>query len=201
MVILILFRPSFVVPPRWMVLFAYAYTAYTTGPALRSLLWKYNSTTHKNCPSDEADFNPKMLLSVTDWVFGPKLVEEDPEDGTAEEEQRLSISSNHTETGGEPRMEKEKETLLPGFHQGDQGCRRPSSPPPLRSAISSSYPGEKRMSTHSVTFACPVGPSATSLWVFITALAHITLCHMHSLCSSVATLMKTRSYSCLFLFI
>lgn len=104
-----------------------------------------------------------LLLFVTDWIFGPKLVEEDPEDGTVEEEQRLSISSNQTETGGEPRMEKEKEMLLPGFHQGDRVCCHPSSPPPLRSAITSSYPGEKRMSTQSVTFACPVDPSATSL--------------------------------------
>lgn len=102
---------------------------------------------------------------LTDWIFGPKPVEEDPERDEAEieEERRLSISSNLMEFGDELRMEKEREMLLPGFYQGDGGCRHPSPPPPLRSAITSSYPGEKRMSTHSVTFACPVAPCVTSL--------------------------------------
>lgn len=102
---------------------------------------------------------------LTDWIFGPKAVEEDPERDEAEieEERRLSISSNLMEFRDELRMEKEREMLLPGFYQGVGGCHHPSPPPPLRSAITSSYPGEKRMSTHSVTFACPVAPCVTSL--------------------------------------
>ncbi|XP_037537626.1 uncharacterized protein LOC119414597 [Nematolebias whitei] len=104
-----------------------------------------------------------LLHDLADWIFGPKSVEVDPEDGTTEEEQRLSFFSHHTETGGALRMEKEKEMLLPGFHQGDREPHRLSSQPPLRSAIASSYPGEKRMSTHSVTFECPAGPFVTSL--------------------------------------
>lgn len=92
-------------------------------------------------------------------------MEEDPEGDGAEigEERRLSMFSNRMEFGDELRMEKEREMLLPGFYQGDSGCCRPSPHPPLRSAITSSYPGEKRMSTHSVTFACPVTPCVTSL--------------------------------------
>ncbi|MEQ2195767.1 hypothetical protein XENOCAPTIV_018076 [Xenoophorus captivus] len=91
-------------------------------------------------------------------------VEEDLEGEGAETEdkRRLSIFSNQMESGDELRMEKERERLLPGFLQRDGDCCRPSLPPPLRSAITSSYPGEKRMSTHSVTFACPVAPCVTS---------------------------------------
>ena len=102
---------------------------------------------------------------LTDWIFGPKPVEEDPEGGSAEieEEQRSSISSKLTETEDGQGTEKEKYVLLPGFHQGDGGCRHPSTTPPLRSAITSSFCGEKRISTHSVTFACSVAPYATSL--------------------------------------
>ncbi|XP_054595355.1 small integral membrane protein 44 [Nothobranchius furzeri] len=101
-----------------------------------------------------------LMHDLADWIFGPKPVEKDPEDEAAEEEQRLSISSDQMEIGDKLRMGNEKEMLLPGSHLGDGGCRRPAPPPPLRSAIASSYPGEKRMSTHSVTFA---GPFVTSL--------------------------------------
>ncbi|KAM4552489.1 uncharacterized protein PAE49_015903 isoform 1-T1 [Odontesthes bonariensis] len=106
-----------------------------------------------------------LMHDLADWIFGPKPVEEDPEGGSAEieEEQRHSISSKLTETGDGLGTEKEKNVLLPGFHQGDGGCRHPSTTPPLRSAITSSYSGEKRISTHSVTFACSVAPYATSL--------------------------------------
>lgn len=79
-----------------------------------------------------------------------------------EEEHRLSICSTLLERD-ELQMEKEKDGPLPGFHQGDAGCHQPAVPPPLRSSISASYPGEKRMSIHSVTFSCPVTPYATSL--------------------------------------
>lgn len=103
------------------------------------------------------------MFPLTDWIFGPKPVEDDSEGGDAkiEEERRLSVSSKLLEKD-EIRMEEEKEGQLPGFHQGDAGRCRPSTPP-LRSAIASSYPGEKRISTHSVTFACPVAPYVTSL--------------------------------------
>ncbi|KAK5613904.1 hypothetical protein CRENBAI_014669 [Crenichthys baileyi] len=105
-----------------------------------------------------------LMHDLADWIFGPKPVEEDlgGEGAETEDERRLSIFSNQMESGDELRMEKERERLLPGFLQGDGGCCRPSPPPPLRSAITSSYPGEKRMSTHSVTFACPVAPCVTS---------------------------------------
>uniref|UniRef100_A0A096LUG0 Uncharacterized protein n=1 Tax=Poecilia formosa TaxID=48698 RepID=A0A096LUG0_POEFO len=77
-----------------------------------------------------------LMHDLADWIFGPKPVEEDPEreEAEIEEERRLSISRvwRRAEDGG------------------DGGCRHPSSLPPLRSAITSSYPGEKRMSTHSV---------------------------------------------------
>lgn len=135
--------------------------------------------TCKNIWSDKADsFSPKMSLPVTDWIFGPKSAEVDPEDGTAEEERRLSISSRHTATGGAPSMEREREMLLPGFQQGDREPRRPPPQPPLRSAIASSYPGEKRMSTHSVTFERPAGPFVTSLWVCVSAVAHVSFHHV-----------------------
>ncbi|CAG5896794.1 unnamed protein product [Menidia menidia] len=110
-------------------------------------------------------FSVCVLTLLTDWIFGPKPVEEDPEGGSAntEEERRYSISSRLMETGDGPGTEEEKRVPLPGFHQGGGGCCHPSTAPPPRSAITSSYCGEKRISTHSVTFACPVGPYATSL--------------------------------------
>lgn len=100
---------------------------------------------------------------LQDWILGPKTVEDDSEEGEVEMEgeQRLSISSMLT--GKDMvKMEEEKKGLLPGFHQ-DGGCYRSSSSPPLKSAITSSYPGEKRMSIYSVTFASPVTPYGTSL--------------------------------------
>lgn len=100
------------------------------------------------------------MLILTDWIFGPKPVEEDAEEGGGEEEEerRLSVSSKLMETGDKLSMAKEKEMLLPGFHQGN-----PSFPPPLKSVIVSSYSREKRMSTHSVTFAPQHAPFVTSL--------------------------------------
>lgn len=102
------------------------------------------------------------MLVLTDWIFGPKPAEEDAEEGGGrgeeEEERRLSVSSKLMETGDKLSMAREKEMLLPGFHQGN-----PSFPPPLRSVIVSSYSREKRMSTHSVTFAPPHAPFVTSL--------------------------------------
>eukprot|EP00064_Thunnus_orientalis_P003170 superscaffoldBa00000251_g3179 len=104
-----------------------------------------------------------LMHDFADWILGPKPMEDDSEEGRAEieEERRLSVSSR-VMVSDRLRMEKEKDGLLPGFHLGDGGCRRPSTPPPLRSAISS-YSGEKRISTHSVTFACPATPYVTSL--------------------------------------
>lgn len=102
-----------------------------------------------------------MFVFLADWMLGPKPVEDDSEEGRAEieEEQRLSISSNLT---GKDRlkMETEKDGLLPGFHRPSI---HPSSPVPLRSASASSHPREKRIYTHSVTFACPMSPYVTSL--------------------------------------
>ncbi|XP_078029385.1 uncharacterized protein LOC117272476 [Epinephelus lanceolatus] len=106
-----------------------------------------------------------LMHDLADWILGPKPVEDDSEEGRAEieEERRLSICSKLMEKDM-LMMEKEKDSLLPGFYWLDGGCHRPSTPPPpLKSAMASSYPGEKRISTHSVTFASPVTPYATSL--------------------------------------
>ncbi|KAM7379226.1 hypothetical protein PAMP_004791 [Pampus punctatissimus] len=106
-----------------------------------------------------------LMHDLADWILGPKPVEDDSEEGRAEteEERRLSISSRLMERDRLwMEKEKEKDRLLPGFHQGDGGCHHPSTPPPLRSAITS-YSGEKRISAHSVTFACPTTPYVTSL--------------------------------------
>lgn len=104
-----------------------------------------------------------VLFLLKDWVLGPKPVEDDPEEGRAEieEERRVSVSSRLMGSD-RLRMEKEKDGLLPGFHQGGGGGHRPSTPPPLKSALTS-YLGEKRISTHSVTFVCPATPYVTSL--------------------------------------
>ncbi|KAL6104454.1 uncharacterized protein ACO6RY_14181 [Pungitius sinensis] len=101
---------------------------------------------------------------LQDWILGPKPVGVDSEEGRGEleEEPRLSICSKLLERDG-LQMEKENGGPLPGFYQGDAGCHQPSIPPPLRSSISASYPAEKRMSIHSVTFSCPMTPYATSL--------------------------------------
>lgn len=94
-------------------------------------------------------------------MLGPKLVEDDSEEGNTkrEEEQRLSVTSNLTEKDG-LRMETEKGGQLPGFHRPSI---YPPSPVPLKSAFALSHPREKRISAHSVTFACPVSPYVTSL--------------------------------------
>lgn len=94
-------------------------------------------------------------------MLGPKPVEDDSEEGSTkrEEEQRLSVTSNLTEKDG-LKMEMEKGGLLPGFHRP---AVRPSSPVPLKSAFALSHPREKRISAHSVTFACPLSPYVTSL--------------------------------------
>ncbi|KAG7214684.1 hypothetical protein INR49_010576 [Caranx melampygus] len=96
-------------------------------------------------------------MNPANWILGPKPVEDDSEEAKAElqSQHRLSICG---ELSGKDvlRMEKERDGPLPGFYQGDGGCRHPTTPPaPLRSAIAPSYPGEKRISTHSVTFNCP----------------------------------------------
>lgn len=90
-------------------------------------------------------------------MFGPKLLEEDSEEGREErdEEQQLSIFGSLTEKD-RLRMEAEKDGTLPGFHL-------PAVHQPLRSAFALSNPREKRMSAHSVTFACPMSPYVTSL--------------------------------------
>ncbi|GLD58590.1 uncharacterized protein AKAME5_001068900 [Lates japonicus] len=105
-----------------------------------------------------------LMHDLADWILGPKPVEDDSEEGRAEieEERRLSVSSKLM-VKDTLKMEREKDDLLPGFHQEDGGCRRPSTPLPPRSANAPSNPREKRISTHSVTFACPVTPYITSL--------------------------------------
>lgn len=99
-----------------------------------------------------------LFLLLTDWILGPKQKEDDLEEGRAEveEERRLSVTSELTTEKDRLKMENEKDGLLPG-------SRRPSSPPPLRSSIASSVLRDKRMSAHSVTFACPMTPYVTSL--------------------------------------
>ncbi|TKS79946.1 hypothetical protein D9C73_013823 [Collichthys lucidus] len=109
-----------------------------------------------------------LMHDLADWVLGPKPSKDDLEEGEVEteEERRLSESSNLMEKDGmkmETEMEEEKHALLPGFHRGDTGCHHPPSPPPVRSVIASSYSREKRISAHSVTFACPMTPYVTSL--------------------------------------
>lgn len=120
----------------------------------------HQKATENHCIS----IHPHAFFRLTDWILGPKPVEDDSEEGRAEieEERRLSVSSKLM-VKDTLKMEREKDDLLPGFHQGDGGCCRPSTPLPLRSANALSNPGEKRISTHSVTFACPVTPYATSL--------------------------------------
>ncbi|KAM6919064.1 uncharacterized protein FYW49_008588 [Xenentodon cancila] len=100
-----------------------------------------------------------LFHDLADWIFGPKPVEEDPEGETAETEEarKFSVSSKLLEAEDGLRVEKRPDMLLPGFHQEE------GRPPPLKSVIATSYSAEKRISTHSVTFACPVAPFATSL--------------------------------------
>lgn len=126
------------------------------------------------------------LFSFTDWILGPKPVEDDSEEVKAELEapHRLSICG---ELSGKDvlKMEKERDGPLPGFYQGDGGCCHPSTPPaPLRSAIASSSPGEKQTSTHSVTFKCLATPYATSLWASLTEVVHILTCPVPFQCSN-----------------
>lgn len=95
-------------------------------------------------------------LVLTDWLFGPKMVEDESEEGSvgADEE------GPHPTEKDEMEMEAEKDGVLPGSR-----CPsiHPSSSVPLRSAIASWQPGGKRVSTHSVTFSCPQSPQVTSL--------------------------------------
>ncbi|KAK5888900.1 hypothetical protein CesoFtcFv8_014951 [Champsocephalus esox] len=94
-----------------------------------------------------------LMHDLADWFLGPKIVEDNSEEGRAEtaEGHRLSACSKLM---GEDRMEMEKEGLLPGFYPEDVNYHRPSVHPP--------YPGEKRISAHSVTFTCPMTSYATS---------------------------------------
>lgn len=89
-------------------------------------------------------------------------MEDDSERGRVEleEEQQLSACTKLLEKDD---MRMEKDGLLPGFHQGGGGYFCPSTPPPLRSAVTSLYLREKRASIFSVTFSCPVTPYVTSL--------------------------------------
>lgn len=93
---------------------------------------------------------------LTDWLFGPKIVEDDSEEGVAgaDEEWR------HLTHKDELKMETEKDGLLPGSHRPSV---HPSSPVPLKSAFASSHPGGKRTSAHNVTFTGPQSPQVTSL--------------------------------------
>lgn len=99
------------------------------------------------------------LFFPADCLFGPKPLEEDSEEGREErnEEEQLSIFGSVTEKD-RLRMEAEMDRPLPGFYL-------PAVRQPLRSAFASSNQREKRMSTHSVTFACPMSPYVTSLWI------------------------------------
>ncbi|XP_054870823.1 small integral membrane protein 44-like [Amphiprion ocellaris] len=100
-----------------------------------------------------------LMHDLADWMFGPKPVEDDSEGGRGEIEEERCLSNPTKQLDNDKlRMEKEKDGPLPGFHQG-----RPFTPPPLRSAIAPSCPGDKRISIHSVTFACPAAPYVTSL--------------------------------------
>ncbi|XP_068456158.1 small integral membrane protein 44-like [Clinocottus analis] len=105
-----------------------------------------------------------LAHDVADCILGPKPVEDDSEEARAEieEEHRLSVCSKVMAAEKLP-TEKEKNQPLPGFHQGDGGCRRPSIPPPPRSSIVASHPAERRTSLHSVTFGRAATPHATSL--------------------------------------
>lgn len=101
----------------------------------------------------------KMLLLtclfLTDWLFGPKMVEDDDEEGAGADEEWQHLTHKD-----ELKMETEKDGVLPGSHRPSV---HPSSPVPLKSAFASSHPGGKRTSAHSVTFTCPQGPQVTSL--------------------------------------
>lgn len=95
-------------------------------------------------------------LVLTDWLFGPKMVEDESEEerAGADEERPHPTEKDEMET------EAEKDGVLPGSRCPSV---HPSSPVPLRSAIASWQPGGKRVSTHSVTFSRPQSPQATSL--------------------------------------
>lgn len=84
------------------------------------------------------------------------MVEDDSEEGKVEENEKWL----HLTGKDEMKMEAEKDGLLPGSRCPSA---HPSSPVPLRSAVASSHPGGKRISTHSVTFTCPQSPQASSL--------------------------------------
>lgn len=104
------------------------------------------------------------MSNLTDWILGPKPVEDDSEEGRAgrEKEQRQSVSSKVPQRDT-LKMEREKNAPLPGFCQRDGEHWAPSSLPPLRSSIAPSHTGGKRTSAHSVTFSCPEAPRVTSL--------------------------------------
>ncbi|KAJ0058749.1 hypothetical protein NL108_000464 [Boleophthalmus pectinirostris] len=97
-----------------------------------------------------------------DWLFGPKLVEDDIEMGQLEEERHMSVCSkatNHSSVW----MGSKMNGVLPGFCYEDGGLQRPPTPGlPLKSAMAS-YPPSKRASAHSVSFAVPSSPFVTSL--------------------------------------
>lgn len=91
---------------------------------------------------------------LTDWLFGPKMVEDDSEEGSA----GAGEEWHHLTHKDELKMETEKDGVLPGSHRPSV---HPSSPVPLKSAFASLHPGGKRTSAHSVTFTCPQSPQVT----------------------------------------
>lgn len=84
------------------------------------------------------------------------MVEDDAEEGREGADETWC----HLTEKDEMKMEAEKDGVLPGSRCPSVHT---SSPVPLRSAIASSHPGGKRISTHSVTFTCPQSPQVTSL--------------------------------------
>lgn len=94
-------------------------------------------------------------LFPTDWLFGPKMAEEDSEEGRdGAEEEWIHLTERD-----ELKTEAEKDGVLPGSLRPSV---HPPSPALLKSALVSSHPGEKRFSAHSVTFTCPQSPQVTS---------------------------------------
>ncbi|KAM6990439.1 uncharacterized protein LKV04_009898 isoform 1-T2 [Tautogolabrus adspersus] len=104
-----------------------------------------------------------LMHDLADWILGPKPVEDESEEGRAEkeEERRLSVSSKLMQKEG-LEMETEKDGQLPGIHWGDSFHCPPISPP-LTNAISSSYPEEKNLTAHRMSFSSPLTPYVTSL--------------------------------------
>ncbi|KAK7945719.1 hypothetical protein WMY93_001447 [Mugilogobius chulae] len=103
-----------------------------------------------------------LMHDLADWLFGPKPVEDDLEVGHIEEERHMSVSSKMT-NNSTVWMGNDMPGALPGFYYEDGVLQHPLNPGlPLKSAMAS-YPPTKRASIHSVSFAVPSSPFATSL--------------------------------------